>query len=246
MSASRDDRSDPAVQAGPEGGEFDRSAAITRSLLGWGVVVGVFYLVTGIVQGVMRDGFEFSRHPLSLLMHGDTGWIQTVNLIVSGVMVLAASVGFARATEGSKGGRAGAILLGIFGLSLIGSGAFPPDPVSGFPPGTADPQATTAGILHLAFGGIGFVALAAATFVMAGWSARRGDGGDAALSRLSGALILIGFAGGAALATQTMGVVLLWIAVVVGWAWIAFMSVRLYRSVPHPDADRRPTPGTMA
>jgi len=34
--------------------------------------------------------------------------------------------------------------------------------------------------------------------------------------------------------------------VVVGWAWIALMSVRLYRTVPHPDAHRRPTPDAMA
>lgn len=31
---------------------FDRSAAITRSLLGWGVVAGLFYLAVGIVGGL--------------------------------------------------------------------------------------------------------------------------------------------------------------------------------------------------
>jgi len=38
---------------------FDRGAAITRSLLGYGVVVGPFYLVVGVIQGLVRDGFDF-------------------------------------------------------------------------------------------------------------------------------------------------------------------------------------------
>ena len=42
-----------------------------RSLLGYGVVAGLFYLIAGITIGLTRDGFDFGRHPLSLLMLGD-------------------------------------------------------------------------------------------------------------------------------------------------------------------------------
>ena len=45
--------------------------------------------------------------------------------------------------------------------------------------------------------------------------------------------------GGAALSAQTAGVVALWAAVVVGWAWLAATSIHLYRAVPHPDPERR-------
>ncbi|GAA5149649.1 hypothetical protein GCM10025768_13110 [Microbacterium pseudoresistens] len=52
---------------------FDRAAAVTRSLLGWGVVVGPFYLVIGVALALTRPGFDLSRHALSLLTLGEFG-----------------------------------------------------------------------------------------------------------------------------------------------------------------------------
>jgi len=94
--------------AGPNNG-LDRAAAVTRSLLGWGVVAGVFYLAVGVAQGLTRDGFSFTEHALSLLMLGEGGWVQSANLIVSGAMVVAAAVGFMRAMSPKRGspGRRG-------------------------------------------------------------------------------------------------------------------------------------------
>jgi hypothetical protein len=57
--------------------------------------------------------------------------------------------------------------------------------------------------------------------------------------RASAAVVVLGFLGGAALATRPVGVGLLWLAVVAGWGWLAVTSVGLYRTVPHPDPDRR-------
>lgn len=218
---------------------FDRAAAITRSLLGWGVVAGLFYLAVGIIRGLTREGFSFSEHPLSLLMLGEGGWVQSANLMVSGAMVVAAALGFNRAMSPGKGARSAGLLVGVYGAALVGSGILPPDPVDGFPdPGSAA-EATTGGLMHLALGGIGFLALVAATFGVAGWLARRGDSNAATRSRVAGAVVLVGFIGGAALSTETAGVVMLWVAVVTGWVWLAITSLGLYRSVPHPDLDRR-------
>jgi hypothetical protein len=58
---------------------------VTRSLLGWGVVVGVFYLIVGLAQALLRDGFDLARHQLSLLMLGDFGSVQTANLVLPGL-----------------------------------------------------------------------------------------------------------------------------------------------------------------
>src|SRR5262245_37823644 len=81
-------------------------APIKRPLLGYGILVGPFYLALGIGQGLVRDGFSFARHPLSVLANGPGGWLQTANLAVSGLMVLAAVVGIARvAGQGSRGMR---------------------------------------------------------------------------------------------------------------------------------------------
>jgi hypothetical protein len=214
---------------------FDGAAAVTRSLLGWGVVAGIFYLVTGVTLALTRTGFDVSRHALSQLMLGDFGWAQTVNLILSGLMTLAAAVGAGRAMRGSRGATATSLLVGIFGACLVASGVFPPDPMAGFPPGSTSTGASPSGILHLAFGAIGFLSLAAATFVVATRYTNRG----AVLSRAAGIVITLGFLGGAAFSTGTPGVVCLWIAVIATWAWLTLTSLALYRTVPHPDANRR-------
>lgn len=213
---------------------FNSAAAITRSLLGWGVVAGVFYLITGVTLGLTRPGFDFGRHDLSLLMLGDYGWLQVVNLILSGLMTIAAAIGVWRATRGSRGATAAGVLIGIFGGCLVASAIFPPDPTAGFPAGSTADKASLSGLLHLAFGAIGYLSLAAAAFVIAGWLARRTENRRARYSRAGGVVVVLGFVAGAAFSAGTLGVVFLWIAVVAGWGWLAATSVYLYRTVPHP------------
>ncbi|SMH38204.1 Protein of unknown function [Rathayibacter oskolensis] len=208
---------------------LDRGAAVSRSLLGWGVVAGVFYLVFGLILAVTRPGFDITRDALSILLLGDLGWLQALNLILSGVMTITAAVGLARTPDMS---RATPALVGIYGLGLVLSAFAAPDrPGSG--------TGTVGGILHLAFGGLGFLALAVAALSAAGWFRRRGSGRGRALSILAGSVVLLAFLAGGALSAGPAGVALLWLAVVVGWAWLAGTSVAAYRAVPHPLYSRR-------
>jgi len=212
---------------------FDTGAAVTRSLLGWGVVAGPFYVVVGLVLALTRPGFDLGKHALSLLMLGDLGWLQRVDFILAALMVLAAAYGILRAIRDGRG-LAIAALTGVYGACLILSGIFAPDPVAGFPPGSAGGTATTSGILHLVFGALGFVALAVAAFAYAGWASSRRERGQIVLGVVSGVVVLIGFAGGAALSGSLAGVLLLWIAVLAGWLWLALAAARIYAIVPHP------------
>lgn len=211
----------------------DMGAATTRSLLGWGVVAGPIYLVFGLVLAVTRPGFDVAVHPLSALLLGESGWLQLLNLVLSGVMTGAAAVGLARALQGRRV-RAAAGLVGVYALCLVLSAVFPPDPMRGFPPGAPE-QASSSGVLHLAFGGIGFLALGSAALVVASAFA----GVAAVASRVAGIVVIAGFLGGAALSSGGAGIALLWLAVVAGWAWLACACVVLYRNVPHPVLARR-------
>ena len=218
---------------------FDGAAAVTRSLLGYGVLSGVFYLVIGTGLGLTRTGFDFSRHALSLLTLGDYGWLQRANLIITGAMVIAAASGFRRALAGSPRARSTSNLLTVHAVCLIGSGIFTPDPMRGFPPGSTDGQATLSGILHLAFGAVGFVSLAVAAFNLGRWYTQKDEVRMAAYSRISTWIIIAGFLAGAALATSAVGVIALWISVVAGWVWLAAVSIEIYKRVPHPVVGRR-------
>lgn len=216
---------------------FDGRAAATRSFLGWGVVAGPFYLLVAVVHALLRPGFDFSKHALSLLMATDTGWIQRANLILVGLMVIAAAIGFGRSIEGRRGAWL-RVLVATYGVALIGSGIFAPDPMNGFPPGM-DETVTMSGLLHLVFGAIGFLALGAAAIVFSGWCRSRERRGGAITSLIAGVVVVAGFVAGGALSQSPAGVLLLWVAVVVGFAWLLWASVLSYQEVPHPVIARR-------
>lgn len=217
---------------------FDGSAAVTRSLLGYGVVAGAFYLAVGLVLALTRDGFELSRHALSLLTLGERGWMQRANFIVTGAMTAAAAVGFARALAPSPAARRAGVLLGTYAAALVASAIALPDPMGGFPPGV-DAVSTSSGVLHFVAGAVGFVALVAAALVVAPWFLERGAKRTAIWSYVAAAIIVAGFVLGGALAMSSAGVFALWLAVVAGWVWLAGASIRIYGTVPHPDEARR-------
>lgn len=81
-------------------------------------------------------------------------------------------------------------------------------------------------------GTLGFVSLAVSCFFAAGAMSRRGALPLSRLSLFSGLAVLLGFFGGAAFATTSAGVLGIWFSVVVGWAWLAIVSVHLYRGAP--------------
>ncbi len=61
----------------------------TMALLACGLVAGPLYLIVGIVQVLIRPGFDITRHDLSLMSNGSLGWIQIVNFLVAGLLVIA-------------------------------------------------------------------------------------------------------------------------------------------------------------
>ncbi|MFE6735462.1 DUF998 domain-containing protein [Microbacterium sp. NPDC057650] len=215
---------------------FDRAAAVTRSMLGWGVVAGPFYLIFGLILALTRPGFALNRDALSMLLLGNLGWLQATNLVLAGLMTLVAAVGMLRTPAWP---RTAAVLVAVYGVCLFMSAVFPPDATADFPPGAGGGVFTISGMLHLVFGGIGFLSLGAAAFVAASWLARNTTAQAALWSRIAGAVIIVAFVAGGALARSPFGVGLLWLAVLAGWAWLALASVAAYRAVPHPVLARR-------
>lgn len=209
------------------GTNTERAVHITKSLLGYGVLAGPFYVVVSLTQALTRDGFDLTKHPWSVLANGDLGWIQTTNLIVTGLMVLAAAVGMRRLLKEGPGGTWGPALIGAFGLSMVAGGVFPADPVPGFPahdgPVSLAIKNSVPGMLHFAFGGVGFVCFAIATFIIA----RRFAGhGWALYSRITGVAFLLSFG---AMALGPAGILIFTAGVLAAFTWLATTSARFYR-----------------
>jgi hypothetical protein len=203
-----------------------------RLLLGCGVVAGPFYVIVALAQAFTRQGFDLTRHPWSFLANGELGWIQTANFVLTALATIAAAVGLRRALAPGRGARWAPILVGAFGASMIGAAIFPADPAMGFPAGTPEgPGAvTTSGILHLAVGGVGFLCMAAACYVVASRQAREGRKSWALYSRLTGTLFLgsfVGIASGGGVAWAN----LLFVAGIVAiWSWLSLLSLNLSRA----------------
>lgn len=142
-----------------------------------------------------------------------------------------------RAMRGGPGGTWGPLLVGLYGLGLIGAGVFVADPMNGFPPGlpaNAYGNVSWHGLLHFVFGGVGFIGLIAACFAFARRFADLGERGWARYSVATGVLYFAAFFGIAA-GSQQGGAVLTFVvlaftaAVVLGWAWISAMAARLLK-----------------
>lgn len=191
-------------------------ARITKSLLGYGVLAGLFYVLASVVQGLLRAGFNFTRDSWSLLSLGPNGWVHVVVFIVTGLMVAAAGVGFRRHGHG----LAGAALI-TYGLLLVVAGLARPDtPGAGF---------STHGLVHLGAGGLGFVAFTVAALAMARRLGQQKAPGWTLWSLVAGLALLVGFVGVASGSTSAPVILGFTAAVVLSWAWLATVSVRLYR-----------------
>lgn len=142
----------------------------TRALIACGAFTGPSFWAMVIIQTIVRPGFDFQRHPISLLSLGDLGWMQQGTFVLTGLAGIAFATGVRRLLRHGRGGVWGAALLGIWGLSLIAAGVFTPDPSLGFPPGTAQGipgHISWHSTLHGVAFSASFVALAAACFVFA-------------------------------------------------------------------------------
>jgi hypothetical membrane protein len=203
---------------------------ITKSLLGYGIIAGPFYVVVALAQALTRDGFDLSKHAWSLLANGGLGWIQIANFIVTGLMTVAAAIGLRRALTSGRGRTWAPLLIAAYGVSLIGAGIFRADPAQGFPAGT--PETTTIswhGTLHFMVGGIGFLCIIAACFVLASRFTRDGQRWLAWFSRVTGVVFLAGF-GGIASGSHGPTTLAFVAAVLILWAWLSTVFVRFYRT----------------
>jgi Protein of unknown function (DUF998) len=220
----------------------DRAASRTRALLLCGAVAGPLYLGVGLIEAFTRPGFDIRRHDLSLLANGDLGWVHMADLIVTGLLVIAGAVGMRRALAAGRGRAWGPLLVGVYGAGLVAAGFFTADPALGFPPGTPADAHTISwhGLLHFVSGGVGFLSLIAGCFVFARRFAGDGERGWAAYSAFTGVVFLLGFAGIAAGSGNGWTILGFWIGVVLAFAWITVLCVRLIGSQPVTAAETGP------
>jgi hypothetical membrane protein len=200
----------------------------TRILLTCGIAAGPLYILLGLLQMAIRPGFDITRHSLSLLANGDLGWIQTLNFLVTGILLVAGGVGVKRALGSGPGSLWAPRMLGLYGLGLIGASIFSADPALGFPPGTPleNNPISGHGLMHFVVGTIGFIGFIAACFIFTRRFRVQQQSGWAWYSLITGILFLASFVGIASGSKGPVSLVFA-IAVVLGFAWISALLSRL-------------------
>ncbi|MFI1422962.1 DUF998 domain-containing protein [Streptomyces sp. NPDC020731] len=191
------------------------SRPAARWAVAGGMLAGPLFLTAGLAQGFAREGFDFTRHAISQLALGEAGWIQTVNFLLAGALLIAGAAGLRRTLGGGAGAARGPVLVGVCGASFWAAAAFPADAGAGFPVGSPDTTTLSGhGAAHMLAGTAGYLALCAAFVVLARPLAGRGHRGWAVASRLVPVAVLAGFAGSAASVlafTAGAGIGLLWL-----------------------------------
>ena len=208
----------------------------TKKLLACGIIGGPVFVLAFLVEGATRANYDPLRHPVSSLALGDSGWTQTTNFIVTGLLTLALAAGLWRTLRPGKDSTGGPLLVGVWAVGLLGAGVFITDPVSGYPPGTPDRLSGNSwhGALHDLFSLLGFVSLAAACFTFGRWFAGRGKRGWALYSAVSGVVFAVAFVLSSAGFAQVAGLVdlaglLQRVAVTICFCWLTLLAIHVLR-----------------
>jgi hypothetical membrane protein len=203
-------------------------ARLTKTLLTCGIIAGPLYVIVGLLQMAIRPGFDITRYSLSLLANGDLGWIQTLNFLINGILLVAGAVGVKRTIQTGRGSRWAPRMLGLYGLGLIGASIFSADPALGFPPGTPleNNPISSHGLMHFVVGTIGFTGFIVTCFIFARRFKSLQKPGWASYSLITGILFLASFVG---IASGSKGPFSAFfaIAVVLGFTWISALLSNL-------------------
>ncbi len=212
----------------------ENTSQSVKLLLKCSLIAGPIYILLGILQILIRPGFDPTQHDLSLMSNGDLGWIQITNFVATGLLTILGAIGMKKALQSGKGKTWGPLLIGLYGLGLIGAGIFIADPMNGFPPGMAPatPIISTNGILHLVSGAIGFLGLIISCTIFSRRFSSLKETKWSRFSLFTGILYLLAFIGIASGSQPGSPVIRLvtiafTIAVILGWTWISLLSNKL-------------------
>lgn len=170
---------------------------LTLGLVSCGGVGALLFTATYLIEGITQPNYDAWQQAISALSLGPGGWVQQVNFIIFGILLVLSSVGWYRILTPERNAIWFPLLQSISGLGLMGVGVF------------------TNGMLHTLLAYALIIAMAMGCFTLAEQFARVFHWrGWAVYSWITGVLILIfwgGFAQGAsgnvALLTPVAGLV---------------------------------------
>ena len=104
---------------------YRATSSVRRGALA-GMVGPLLFTLCFFVQEAFRlDEFSPVGEPVSALEAGPNGWIEQVNFVVFGLMMIAFAAGLNHGVAPTRAGTLGPALLGVAGVGLFLAAAFP-------------------------------------------------------------------------------------------------------------------------
>lgn len=172
----------------------DNVSQSTAKLLMAGMVAGPFFIILSLLQAFTREGFDWIRHPASLLSLGALGFIQIANFVITGALFIGCGVGLKRILTAGVGRKWVSRSFFLSGAAFILGGVFVADPSLGFPPGApggVPEQMSWNAVIHGFAPILGSLAMSAALLIFARRSWKEGRRGATAVSVL---VVIVSFA----------------------------------------------------
>ena len=99
--------------------DLERRSVIT-ALAAAGIAGPIIFTVS-----LLRQDHSFVAHPISALAAGSSGWVQNVNFLLFGLLMIAYGVGLHLGVRPSRAGVVGVVFLVLSGVGLMWGGLFP-------------------------------------------------------------------------------------------------------------------------
>jgi hypothetical membrane protein len=96
-----------------------------------GIAGPIIFAVVALVQSVLRQDHSLVEHPISALAAGTSGWVQNVNVLLFGLLMIAYAVGLHLGVRPSRWGWVGLAFLVLSGIGLMWGGVFPTTDATG-------------------------------------------------------------------------------------------------------------------
>ena len=115
----------------PSGDDALERRSVIAALAAAGIAGPVIFAVVALVQSLLRPEHSLVRHPISALAAGPSGWVQDVNFLVLGSLMIAYAIGLHLGVRPTRWGVVGLAFLVLSGAGLVWAGLFPSTDATG-------------------------------------------------------------------------------------------------------------------
>ena len=109
---------------------FERRSVLSALALA-GIAGPIIFAVVAMMHSLLREDHSLAAHPVSALAAGPSGWIQNVNFLLFGSLMIAYAIGLHLGVHPGRWGLVGFALLVLSGIGLMWGGLFPATDATG-------------------------------------------------------------------------------------------------------------------